>query len=500
LSLLLVCAFAHSASAIQNSVPAVHGDLSRLRLGAGTGVVIGIVDSGIDDLHPTLAGNDSLGMPRLVAEANFVTSEPGNTGDDVFGHGTWVASVALGGDPTHTGLATDARYINARVLNSGNGFPNDSPVRNGIGFAINEGADVLNLSLNFFAPLNSGNTQLDMMLDWAAFSRRISCALCVGNISTGDGSVVVRGPGSAYNGVTVGRTTFDYSRVHPDSATAFTSNHRMKPDVVAPGSLLTLANDDWEGAAPDWDSNLSGCSFATPHVAGMMAQQIDAGRRLGLNTDPLVVKATLMNSAAKIPDKAGNAWAPSLSVDGGGSISFTEPLDTDSGAGQIDGRILARQYLAGEKAPGLVAPIGWDFNTIAPSQSVDYAIEPFLAAGSPLTATLAWYRHIGRNDNGNGLVDGGDSFFLQQLFSNLELQLFRDGALVAASTSSADNVEHLHITIDRPAQYTLRVSGLSVFSSAEEYALAWIAIPGPEPGTHILAWLALLGLALRHRR
>jgi hypothetical protein len=117
-----------------------------------------------------------------------------------------------------------------------------------------------------------------------------------------------------------------------------------------------------------------------------------------------------------------------------------------------------------------------------------------------LTATLAWYRHIGRNDNGNGLVDGGDSFFLQQLLSNLELQLFRDGALVAASTSSADNVEHLHITIDRPAQYTLRVSGLSVFSSAEEYALAWIAIPVPEPGTSVLAILALAGLAILQRR
>ena len=32
----------------------------------------------------------------------------------------------------------------------------------------------------------------------------------------------------------------------------------MKPDVVAPGTLLTLANDDWEGAAADWDTNLSG--------------------------------------------------------------------------------------------------------------------------------------------------------------------------------------------------------------------------------------------------
>ena len=63
----------------------------------------------------------------------------------------------------------------------------------------------------------------------------------------------------------------------------------------------------------DWDVGLNGCSFATPHVAGLMAQQIDAGNRLGLSTDPLVVKATIMNSASKIPDKQNNPWEPASS-------------------------------------------------------------------------------------------------------------------------------------------------------------------------------------------
>src|SRR5262249_44557363 len=123
-------------------VPAVHGDLSRSLLGDGTGVIIGSVDSGVATTHPVLAGNDWLGNPRLVAEQNFVTSEPTNTGQDVFGHGTWTASIMLSSDPTYTGFAPDARYVDARVLDSTNSFGSSTQVMNGIGFAIANGAQV----------------------------------------------------------------------------------------------------------------------------------------------------------------------------------------------------------------------------------------------------------------------------------------------------------------------------------------------------------------------
>ena len=118
----------------------------------------------------------------MVAEANFVTTEPGNIGDDVFGHGTWVASVALSSDAINTGFAPDARYVNARVLDSGVGFANDVQVRNGIGFAIDQGADILNLSLNYNATFSSGFSPLDLMLDWAAYARGVNSAVAVGNI------------------------------------------------------------------------------------------------------------------------------------------------------------------------------------------------------------------------------------------------------------------------------------------------------------------------------
>lgn len=488
LALVLFCSLTVPAWALDGSVPAIHGDVSRVLLGDGTGVVIGIIDSGVDDLHPALVG-------RMDAEKNFVTTEPTNTGNDVAGHGTWVASAALSSDPTYTGMAPAAHYVNARVLDNGAGFANDIQVRNGVGYTIEQGVDVMNLSLTYNAAINTGNTQLELMLDWAAYDRGISSALAAGNIS-GSNPVTsaVRGPASAYNGVTVGWTTANFSRVHSDSSNAFTGDGRMKPDVVAPGTSLTLANDDWEGGAPDWDNNVSGASFATGHVSGLMAQQIDAGKDLGLSTSPLVVKATILNSADKVLDKSGNAWEPASSSLPGGVFTTTQPLDTHSGAGQIDGATLASQYLAGEQGPTTANPIGWDLSDINGGESIDYTIHRQLEAGSLLTTTLTWFRHVTRTDNGDGIINASDTF-TQMALSNLNLQILRDGMLLAQSMSTKDNVEHLNFLVPDEGKYTLRVVGQSVTSASEQYALAWWSTPiVPEPSSLALALLASLGL------
>ncbi len=482
-----------TVSALDLSVPAIHGDISRLVLGDGTGVIVGVVDSGVDDTHPALAGFDSQGLPRLVAEANFVASEPGNTGDDVHGHGTWIASVIGSSDATHTGLAPDSRYINARVLDNNNGFPSDVQVRNGLGFAIDNGADVVNLSLNYFATTSGGNTQLEYMIDWAADKQGVVCAICTGNIGQGNGATTVRGPGSAYNGITVGKTDGRFLRVDNDSATSYTQNGRMKPDVVAPGVSITMANDDWETQS-DFNT-ASGCSFATPHVAGLIAQQIEAGRRHGLSVDPKVIRATVLNSASKqVLDKQGQAWA----TDG-----VTRPLDPDSGAGQVDGANLATQYLAREQSPGIVAAVGWDLSEAVGGASVDYTFDAPLVLGSHLTATLAWSRHIGRIDRGRVGVDASDSFFLEEALDNLDLQLLADGVLVAESRSQLDNIEHLFTPITAAATYTLRVVGTSITgaSLSEAFAIAWSAVAVPEPASSILVAFGLFAaLPLTGRR
>ena len=492
---------ASAALALDTGVTYIGADQTRTLLGDGTGVIVGVIDSGVDDTHPGLAGPDSLGRPRLVAEANFVPSEPANTGDDVFGHGTEVMGVIGGRDATYAGLATDARYVNARVLDSGNGFASTTQVINGAGFALDSGADVLNLSLNTSGEFSNGQLGLDRMLDWAAVNRGVLSAVCGGNIgqATG-GDPSVRSPGGAFNVLTVGRSTADFSRVHPDSAVGPTSDGRSKPDVIAPGTSITTFSDDWETGG--LYRTVSGCSFATPHVAGLLAQQVDYGRANGLSVDPRVLKATVMNSADKILGKNGQAWTPGASSTNGGVLQITRPLDDQQGAGQIDALALYGQYSAGEHEAGLIPALGWDFNTIVGENDVDYVFSSPLAEGSTLTATLSWLRDITRTDDGDGVIDAGDTFGLGDALDNLDLMLLLDDAPLAISMSDVDSIEHLSFTLPQTGLYTLRVSRQFVLGSGpdEAYALAWAATAVPEPGTAAVTCVAGLLLLRRRRR
>jgi subtilisin family serine protease len=162
IALLLLVPVAYCAG--DDFTPRIGGDYAETFLGDGTGVVVGIIDSGVDDTHPALAGVTSDGLPRMKAEANFVPEE--NTTDDLAGHGTAVAGAILSRDSTHFGVATDARYVSARVMGSDNAFNTDEQVINGVGFALQQGSNILNMSLGYFDYGTSGDTPLALMADY----------------------------------------------------------------------------------------------------------------------------------------------------------------------------------------------------------------------------------------------------------------------------------------------------------------------------------------------
>jgi autotransporter-associated beta strand protein len=94
----------------------------------GSGVTIGIVDSGIMRSNPAVAG-------RVTQELIYVDPATNNTAvDDVVGHGTWVSSIAAGTSFSRFpgGIAPGASLVSARIINdtepTDNGSGQGNPV------------------------------------------------------------------------------------------------------------------------------------------------------------------------------------------------------------------------------------------------------------------------------------------------------------------------------------------------------------------------------------
>jgi serine protease len=126
-------------------VPRPHDQLAPLgadqawQYSTGAGVTVAVLDSGVDAEHPDLAG-------RVVAGHDFVDGSTDGRADPV-GHGTTVASqIAGGGDPA-TGLAPEATILPVRVLDEQNRYRNAVTVADGVRWAVENGAQVINLSL-----------------------------------------------------------------------------------------------------------------------------------------------------------------------------------------------------------------------------------------------------------------------------------------------------------------------------------------------------------------
>ncbi|HEY3498678.1 MAG TPA: S8 family serine peptidase [Polyangiaceae bacterium] len=133
----------------------------------GEGVVVGVIDSGLDLAHPDIGENvwenpgevpdngvddDSNGFVDDVSGWNFNTQTPNPT--DEYGHGTHVSGIiAAVGDNSEgvIGVAPKARILPVRALGA-NGFGSMSSLTQGMVYAASLGARVLNNSWGCFAP------------------------------------------------------------------------------------------------------------------------------------------------------------------------------------------------------------------------------------------------------------------------------------------------------------------------------------------------------------
>jgi thermitase len=213
---------------------------------------VAVLDTGIDQDHPDLAG-------KLILQKNFTTSK---TVDDRYGHGTHVAGVVAaiaGNNIGVAGGAPNASLLNAKVLGD-NGSGSCSGVANGIIWAADQGAKVISMSLGGGA-CNAQNSAVQYA--WNKGSVLVAAA---GNSST---SSTTSAYPAAYK-PTLAVASTDNS----DLVSSF-SNFGSWVEIAAPGeriySTMTNHNSTLSRSYGLNYATLSGTSMATPLVSAAAA-------------------------------------------------------------------------------------------------------------------------------------------------------------------------------------------------------------------------------------
>ncbi len=257
----------------------------------GAGVVVAVIDTGVMTNHPDLAGRIAR-VNGSVLGANFVGwqgSHPGwpipldgspiapmSISEDALadgqGHGTHVAGIiAAMSDNVEgvTGVAPDAMIMPVKVL-ADNGSGDTRDVAAGIVWAVQNGAQVINLSL--------GGTGEDVAITGAiqyAIDRGVSVFAAAGNCGSGGGGCPGVSPLMYPAASLPDAGAMAVAATGPSDEWAIFSNQGGYVDIAAPGaSILSTCNPSSAIGAATGASNycrLQGTSMATPAAAGVAA-------------------------------------------------------------------------------------------------------------------------------------------------------------------------------------------------------------------------------------
>lgn len=233
----------NTGATVENSTCTANADVNAAEawdVTKGSGVIVGIVDTGIDVLHPEFAG-------KIVIAQGFAADTP-NDGE---GHGTHVAGIiaANGNDGVGvTGICPECKLVIAKSLDD-TGVGANSFIAEGIRWAADQNAKVINMS--------AGDSQRAQVIEDAV------------NYAISKGIVFVTSTGNNSN------TALSYPAALPGVlSVSATDCNDQKSDFATYGTWVSVAapgTDIYSTFPRDSASYgyLSGTSMASPFVAGL---------------------------------------------------------------------------------------------------------------------------------------------------------------------------------------------------------------------------------------
>lgn len=258
-----------------------------------SGIIIAILDTGVDGSHEDLVGKMVPG--RNVYNNNSDTS-------DVTGHGTAVAGVAAASSNNGMGIASvawGALLMPVRISDS-YGYASYSSIANGLTWAADRGARVANVSYNV-----TGSSTV------SSAARYFQSKGGVVASAAGNNGAAAQASDDPYI-LTVGATD--------SSDLLFSwSNSGRNLDLVAPGNVSTTMRGGGYGGG-------GGTSFSSPLVAGAAALVLSANPGLS----PSQVQNILKQSA---DDLGASGWDPTY---GHGRLHLERAVSMAFGGGGVD--------------------------------------------------------------------------------------------------------------------------------------------------------------------
>ena len=268
-------------------------------------VVVAVIDSGVSSSQPDLTD-------RLVEGYNAITG--GSDASDIDGHGTHVAGIiaAAGNDQLGTaGVAMDVRIMPVRVMDA-DGAIDVSAEIDGIYWAVDHGADVINLSLG--------------AEDYVALERQAI------QYARDHGVVVVAAAGNEFNKISYPANypeTISVGALNADGNPSSFTSRLSRVDLAAPGESIYSAGWDpfydyyWDDVFYSDFYPVSGTSFSAPMVAGAAA----------------LLKSVA--PGASVEDVRG--WLTSTTTDSG---EAGQQAGTGTGELNVEGAVRAASYAA----------------------------------------------------------------------------------------------------------------------------------------------------------
>lgn len=337
---------------------------------------IGIMDTGIRNDHEEFTG-------RIAVQYDFYDND--SNAEDDYGHGTHVAGIAAAATDNNVGTAGVAYtgtvdFAIAKVCGRSNPGPHgygcpSSAIANGIVWAVDNGAVVLNMSLGG----TSGSTATQSALQYARSHNVLP--LC----ATGNENGPVSYPGAWPECVAVGATDWSDNR-------ASYSNYGPEIELSAPGGDDENADGYSYILSSYYDSPTSytfmaGTSMATPQVTGLAALL----NVFGVADDD----AKLANMKSTADDLGAAGWDQYF---GAGRINVAAAVAAASGGGTTNSppmasftyscTDLACDFDAGgsSDSDGSIASYDWTFGDGATATGA--ATSHTYAAGGTYTVTM----------------------------------------------------------------------------------------------------------------